>query len=114
MKAAQYFAGFSGLEGGVVKIGSYPVCLQGVHLVFHQRYQGAYDDADSGAMESRYLITEGFSPAGGHENKSIFAPDQPGDDFLLVLSELAVTEDVAQVFERCWAGGGQWDTREIL
>ncbi len=104
METAQHLAGLACLEGGVVKVGPHPVFPQGVNLILHQRNQGAHHEADPGPVQGRDLVTKRFAAAGGHQHKGILTPDQSGDDFLLVLPELAVAEDIAQAVENCWVG----------
>ena len=83
MQSCQHPSGFGLAEGGIVEGGAHPVGDESVDLVLHQGYQGRYDDADAGPVESRDLVADRLPPAGRHQDEIILAPDQSLHDLLL-------------------------------
>ncbi len=54
-----------------------------IHLILHQRDERRYNKGDSRKHQSRYLITDGFPPAGGHDGQGISFLQNTGDDLFL-------------------------------
>mgnify|MGYP002527075328 CR=1 FL=1 len=68
------FAGLDTGEGRIEEVGHTLLAggvADGVDLVFHQRNEGRNNDGSTLTNHRRQLVTEGFSPSGGHNDESI-------------------------------------------
>jgi hypothetical protein len=67
-----------------------------VHLVLHERDEGADDDAAAGKKVGGELVAEGLAPSRGHHHEGVPAAEDGLDDLFLVLPEGVEAEELLQ------------------
>ena len=72
----------------------------GIHLVLHQRDQGADDQGGPRQHPGGQLIAEGFPSSGGHDGKDVAAALNGPDDVLLVGPKFLKAEDPVKGFSQ--------------
>ena len=76
----------------VERTGRNTCCLQRLHLVLHQRYQGRHNNSCAGHSKSRNLIADTLSAAGGHQHKRIVTAHHAVDNLFLLRAETIVAK----------------------
>src|SRR4030067_1868418 len=90
------------------------VFLCRVHLVLHQRDEGADDDGCSLHHDGWQLVAQGLPAARGHDRKNIPAAENAPDDVLLVRPEGLIAEDCPEGIVHCGIAGSRGSCHEFL
>ena len=101
--AAEDFALILAGDGRVDGGGDDAVAGEGIDLVLHQGEQGGNDEREAVKEEGRQLVADALAAARGEDGERVAPGEDGGHDLGLAGEELAVAEDLAELF----AGGGE-------
>ena len=101
--AAEDFALILAGDGRVDGGGGDPVAGEGIDLVLHQGEEGGNDEGEAIEQEGGKLVADALAAARGEDGERVAPGEDGGHDLGLAGEELAVAEDLAELF----AGGSE-------
>jgi len=84
LNATKYLSLLSGALSRVDTLCMDAVDFEGLDLVIHECDEWRYDDRDPSREECGYLVAEGLTATGRHEDEDILSCEECSDDSLLL------------------------------